>query len=82
MDDSEDRQHEFNEAQITELLRRRELAVEGSALLGSYGKTKVQHLEAPLVCGLVNDTAERVFQMLAARQAPPLFYQIFKDPFS
>ncbi len=42
VDDGEDGQYEFNEAQITEVLRRLELAVEGLALLSSYGKTKVK----------------------------------------
>ncbi len=80
--DGEDREDEFRQPQITEFLCGDEFAVEGLALLSSYGKTEVQHLETPSVCGLVNDKADRVFQMLAARQAPPLLFQIFKDPFS
>lgn len=59
-----------------------EFAVEGLALISGYGKTKVQHLEAPFVRGIETTKQKEHFQMLAARQAPPLFFQIFKDPFS
>jgi len=51
VDDSKDRQNEFGEAQITEVLRGSEFAVERLALVSSYGKTKVQHLETPCGCG-------------------------------
>ncbi|MDQ3651423.1 MAG: hypothetical protein M3458_14350, partial [Acidobacteriota bacterium] len=34
--------------------------------------------ETPSVCGLVKDKAERVFQMLAARQARHYFFRFSK----
>jgi hypothetical protein len=82
MDHSQDRQNEFDQAQITELLCGREFACQGLALISSYGKTKAQHLETPCVCGIENYKTERAFPDAGRSSTAAAVFQIFKDPFS
>ncbi len=61
VNDGEDRQNEFNETQITKLLRRLEFAVEGLALISGYGKTKARASGGSFCSWHGNYKTERAF---------------------
>jgi hypothetical protein len=79
MNDGKDRQDEFGQAEIAATLGSGEFAVKGLALIGGYGKTEVEHLETPSVCGIENDKTERAFpDAVISSTAAAIFFRFSK----
>ncbi len=81
IDNSGERDYRGRIAQIAEVLRGSEFAVEGLALGTGYGKTKVQHLEAPFVRGLETYKTERAFPDAGCSSSAAAVFSNFQKSF-